>query len=78
MDGPRFASTWQRDDLVAHPKGRAHRGIASVAARLLCKGADEVRALEMGIGEVNPSEHGPAHLDSAQIEAREISPGQIG
>ena len=31
MDGPRFARTWQRDDLVAHPRGRAHRGVASVA-----------------------------------------------
>ena len=31
MDGPRFARAWQRDDLVAHPRGRAHRGIASVA-----------------------------------------------
>jgi len=22
VDGPRFARTWQRDDLVAHPRGR--------------------------------------------------------
>ena len=25
MDGPRFARTWQRDDLVAHPRDRTHR-----------------------------------------------------
>jgi hypothetical protein len=34
------------------------------------------RPLEMGSGD--PSEHGPVHLDPTQIEAREISPGQIG
>jgi hypothetical protein len=32
----------------------------------------------MGSGEISPIELGAVHLDPAQIEAREISPGQIG
>ena len=34
MDGPRFARTWQRDDLVAHPRGRAHRARIGNPARI--------------------------------------------
>jgi hypothetical protein len=32
----------------------------------------------MGSGEISAAEHGPIHLDPAQIEARKISPRQIG
>jgi hypothetical protein len=32
----------------------------------------------MSSSEVSPAEQGPVHLDPTQIEAREISLGQIG
>jgi hypothetical protein len=32
----------------------------------------------MSSSEVSPAEQGAVHLDPAQIEAREISPSQIG
>jgi hypothetical protein len=32
----------------------------------------------MGFAEISCSEHGSVHLDPTQIEARKISPGQIG
>jgi hypothetical protein len=34
--------------------------------------------LEMSSSEISPAEQGTVHLDPTQIDAREISPGQIG
>ena len=40
--------------------------------------ADHIRPFKSGAGEFSPSEDGTIHLDPAQIEPREIQPGQIG